>query len=200
MYEVLEKGGYVMVAIVSCSILAVMIVLERWIYYRQYEKQNELFMVDIEQNIASGMAIREKDDSALARLWRNVIGSNKKMLVMPSSEVELFLANEALQMEKYLYILATIATIAPLLGLLGTVMGMIKTFHAAAAAGINNPALLAEGISEALYNTAAGLCVTIVCIISNNHYRNRIEQILQTIELRSNKIGKLIAGGKYDAA
>lgn len=191
MYDVLEKGGYVMMAIISCSIVAVTIVIERWLYYRQQEKNNKVFMAYMEETFADNGLIKE-NDSALARLWRNLMGGKMKPETIAKNELEIFLAAEALHLEKYLYILATIATIAPLLGLLGTVMGMIKTFHFAAAAGISNPGLLAEGISEALYNTAAGLCVTILCIISNNHYRNRIERMLQNIELESNKLSNLM--------
>lgn len=192
MYEVLEKGGYVMMAIISCSIVAVMIIIERWLYYRQQEKNNKAFVTYIEENALCSGEIRTDKDSALDRLWRKVIDEQINPQMIPKSELEMFLTTEAFHLEKHLYILATIATIAPLLGLLGTVMGMIKTFHSAAAAGISNPSLLAEGISEALYNTAAGLCVTILCIISNNHYRNKIERLLQNIELQSNKISKVI--------
>ena len=85
-------------------------------------------------------------------------------------------------LERNLYILTTAATVAPLLGLLGTVLGMIKTFQAASMSGLGNPQMLAEGISEALYNTAGGLCVAIPCIIANNHFRNRVERLLHWTE------------------
>ena len=85
-------------------------------------------------------------------------------------------------LERNLYVLTTAATVSPLLGLLGTVLGMIKTFQAASISGLGNPQMLAEGISEALYNTAGGLLVAIPCIIANNHFRSRVERLLHWTE------------------
>jgi biopolymer transport protein ExbB len=101
-----------------------------------------------------------------------------------------------LRLEQYLYILVTIATIAPLLGLLGTVLGMIKTFHAASLSGVGDPRLLAEGISEALYNTAGGLCVTVPCIIANNYFRAWAERILESLARKPQEIAEVVERGE----
>ena len=85
---------------------------------------------------------------------------------------------------------------APLLGLLGTVLGMIKTFQAASMSGLGNPQMLAEGISEALYNTAGGLLVAIPCIIANNHFRSRVERLLDWAEGCSGEMARQAALGQ----
>ena len=187
------KGGYVMLLILLCSVIAVTIAVERWIFLRRSEREDSCFMADLRQD-------REKPGpviSAVLEKVRAAIFGGQKM--MERTELEKILLAETLQMEKNIYILATIATIAPLLGLLGTVMGMIKTFHAASLSGLHNSGLLAEGISEALYNTAAGLTVTIFCSVCHNHYRSRIERRLRLIVLRAAEIGEAVLRGERNA-
>jgi len=155
--EIVTKGGYVIVVIMLCSLVAVAVMIERWLYYRQVEKDNALM-------------------DRMRQAAVNVSGQSSAVVKSVLDEV---IALECPRLEQNLYILVTIATISPLLGLLGTVFGMIKTFHVTAVSGVGNPQLLAEGISEALYNTAGGLLVTIPCIVANYYYRNRAERLLQ---------------------
>jgi biopolymer transport protein ExbB len=107
------------------------------------------------------------------------------------------------RLEKYLVALATIASAAPLLGLLGTVIGMIEIFGSQSPAGgatNGNPALLAHGISVALYNTAFGLIVAIPSLIFWRYFRARVDAYLLTLELASERfvrhLNTLRAGGK----
>lgn len=178
-----------MAVIIACSFIAVTIAAERWLFFKRCDRKDEDFVNSGRNGKNGGLIVAPDNDGILARLWRAAKAAGQPL---SSEAMEPFLTAEALLLEKYLYILATIATIAPLLGLLGTVMGMIKTFHAASLSGLHNPGLLAEGISEALYNTAAGLCVTIFCVITHNHYRNRIDRRLQAILLRSGEIKEFL--------
>ena len=91
------------------------------------------------------------------------------------------------KLERYLPALATIASAAPLLGLLGTVIGMIEIFGSQAPTGGNNPAQLAHGISVALYNTAFGLIVAIPALIFWRYFRARVDAYLLTLELASER-------------
>lgn len=196
MYDVVAKGGVVFCIIIACSLLAMTIVIQRWWFYRSVEQEDTKYMPGLGQTIAAGNTRPFGDsDGPLARLWAVMqecsAGAGGEM----GAAAEVVLDKESLRLEKYLYILATIATIAPLLGLLGTVLGMIKTFHVAALSGAGNPQLLAEGISEALYNTAAGLSVTIFCIICHNHYRNWSVRRLCMLETRAKEFATLLAKG-----
>jgi biopolymer transport protein ExbB len=86
------------------------------------------------------------------------------------------------ELERYLETLGTIAAISPLLGLLGTVVGMIKTFAAITSHGVGSPTALAGGIAEALITTAAGLSVAIPALLAYRYYRNRIDTLVVTME------------------
>ncbi|HWR41112.1 MAG TPA: MotA/TolQ/ExbB proton channel family protein [Patescibacteria group bacterium] len=179
-----------MLMIVACSLLAVTIAVERWFFIRRSEQRDGRFMESLPQDSEKKNLDKMPDDSGvLAKIWERVRAGQKPV---EKTELETMLLAETLQMERNIYILATIATIAPLLGLLGTVMGMIKTFHAASLNGVQHSGLLAEGISEALYNTAAGLSVTIFCAVCHNHYRSRIERRLRLLLLRADAISEVL--------
>jgi biopolymer transport protein ExbB len=92
------------------------------------------------------------------------------------------------ELERFLNALGTIASIAPLMGLLGTVFGMIRTFTSITTQGIGNPAILAGGISEALITTAAGLTVAIPAVIGYRHLRGRVDSLVVDMEKEAIKL------------
>jgi biopolymer transport protein ExbB len=92
------------------------------------------------------------------------------------------------ELERYLDTLATVAAISPLLGLLGTVFGMIKVFAAITTHGVGNPTVLAGGIAEALITTAAGLAVAIPALIGYRYYRNRVDTLVVDMEKEAIKL------------
>lgn len=188
--EFFAKGGYVMMLIAACSLLAVTVAVERWLFLRRNERQDRQFMAALQgQEGERPKGAAAEPTSVLGKVWERVKAGQQPV---ERTELETILLAESLQLEKNIYILATIATIAPLLGLLGTVMGMIKTFHAASLSGVQHSGLLAEGISEALYNTAAGLSVTIFCSVCHNHYRSRVERRMKMVMLRAGVIGETL--------
>ena len=184
MFELIAKGGYVIVTIMACSLVAFTVIIERWLFYRAADASARRFQkfcqdpgaADVDSS-SSGAAstIFEKMWEAAARLPE---GAQEQRQLAVDDTVR----TEIPRLESNLYILTTAATIAPLLGLLGTVLGMIKTFQAASMTGLGNPQMLAEGISEALYNTAGGLMVAIPCIMANNHFRSRVERLIHWTE------------------
>ena len=184
MIELISKGGYVIVTIMACSLVAFTVIIERWLFYRAADASARRFQkfcqdpgaADVDSS-SSGAAstIFEKMWEAAARLPEGA--QEQRQLAVDDS-----VRTEIPRLESNLYILTTAATIAPLLGLLGTVLGMIKTFQAASITGLGNPQMLAEGISEALYNTAGGLMVAIPCIMANNHFRSRVERLIHWTE------------------
>ena len=196
MYEVLLKGGVVFGIIIACSLLAMTVAIQRWWFYRSVAQEDHKYMPGLSQAVVAGNTRPfGEGDGPLARLWAVMQECRTSESGEMAVAAEVVLDKEGLRLEKYLYILATIATIAPLLGLLGTVLGMIKTFHVAALSGAGNPQLLAEGIAEALYNTAAGLVVTIFCIICHNHYRNWSARRLCLLETRVKEFTSLLTRG-----
>lgn len=196
MMEVFEKAGYVFLVIIACSIVAMTVAIERWMFYRKVEKEDAKLMPQIRGELLGGTAPAAVQGSGpLSRIWNGLYNRNSAQKDTEAA-AEALLFTEAVSLDSHLYILSTIATIAPLLGLLGTVMGMIKTFHAVSVSGATDPHMLAGGISEALYNTAGGLMVTVPCIIGYNYYRNRSEQLSGMLEVRLKEIKALLPRGE----
>ncbi len=185
MLQLITKGGYVIVAIMACSMIAFAVIIERWLYYRAAEKSAREFRGFLQATAADDKASRpnSKDSPNLfEKMWDAAVPISVSEREARQTAVDDTVRAEIPLLERNLYILTTAATVAPLLGLLGTVLGMIKTFQAASMSGLGNPQMLAEGISEALYNTAGGLLVAIPCIIANNHFRSRVERLIHWTE------------------
>ena len=185
MLQLVTKGGYVIVAIMACSLVAFAVIIERWLYYRATDKAAHEFRSFLQTTVSGEITSKPNsgDSSNLfEKMWDAAVPISPSDREARQTAVDDAVRAEIPLLERNLYILTTAATVAPLLGLLGTVLGMIKTFQAASMSGLGNPQMLAEGISEALYNTAGGLLVAIPCIIANNHFRSRVERLIHWTE------------------
>jgi biopolymer transport protein ExbB len=190
MLEIVQAGGFMMFPIIACSVVAVAIVLERlWSLQEkrvlppnvanqvwEWVQQNQIEVQQIQQVhqssplgevLAAGLAYRHATRDVL----KEVVEDAGRHVVHG--------------LERYLNPLGTIAAISPLLGLLGTVSGMIRSFTAITAEGVGNPTVLAGGISEALITTAAGLTVAIPSLIAYRYLRGRVDGLVVKIEKES---------------
>lgn len=199
MAEIFAKSGPVFLVIVTCSLVAMTVAIERWIFYRGVEKEDIYLMPQLRQTLLGG-AVPDSTEGGgpLSKIW-NALSVRDCTGKTASATAEGVLYTETLNLENRLFVLATIATIAPLLGLLGTVLGMIKTFHTVSFSGATNPSMLAGGISEALYNTAGGLSVTVPCIVAYNFYCHRAERLSGVLEARFSELKALLSGGERHA-
>ncbi len=199
MYELIQAGGWLIWPIIACSIAAMAITFERlWMYRRkrvvpdhllaqiwQLHKKNDLTRSHIQ-------SIRE--NSPLGRvLASGLINLNHSREVMKEA-IEEEGRQVVHELERYLNTLGTIASIAPLLGLLGTVVGMIKVFAAITAAGVGNPSVLAGGISEALITTAAGLSVAIPSLIAHRYLTGKVDELAIAMEDQAVKMVEVMHG------
>ena len=197
MLEIVQAGGWLMLPIIACSVVAVAIVLERlWTLQEkrvlppdvttqasEWIQQNQLDMQQLQQLhegspigrvLATGLAYRHATRDVL----KEALEDEGRHVVH--------------DLERYLNPLGTIAAISPLLGLLGTVSGMIRSFTAITAVGVGNPAVLADGISEALITTAAGLTVAIPALIAYRYLRGRVDGLVIKIEKESIRFVELL--------
>jgi len=199
MFELVKSGGLLMVPILICSIIALAIIVERfWALQRKriapkhlvaqiyhMRKKNQLDMNAI-QNL--------KENSPLGRvLAAGLLTMHHSREVMKEA-IEENGRHVVHEMEKHLNMLGTVASITPLLGLLGTVVGMIKVFTAITSQGVGNPAVLAGGISEALITTAAGLTVAIPALIASRYFRRHIDDLVVYLEEEAIKLVEVIHG------
>lgn len=193
MLEIVVAGGWVMAILILCSIAVIAISVERYwtLNPEKIAPKNTLGQVWnwIKANQLDSGKLRElKQSSELGRiLAAGLSNSRHGRDVMRDSIVEA--ASQVIhEMERYLGALGTVAAIAPLLGLLGTVLGMIKVFTAIMLEGSGNAAVLAGGISEALITTAAGLCVAIPAMMLHRFFTRRVDTLVVAMEQEAVKL------------
>ena len=185
MITMFEKGGPVMYPLLLCSLVALTFIIERTIFWvRQGSGRNQ----DVVNRI---LELAEKScydkvnelsqgatDFIARMLYCGILHrefSLKDALVMSAEE-------EIKRMQKYLPILDTIITLAPLLGILGTVTGIINSFEALGTSGVENPQAVSAGIAEALITTAAGLIIAIPTLICYNYFQSRVDDSVRLLE------------------
>lgn len=195
MIELIQKGGIILVVIMVSSVIALAIIIERYLFFRKNRVDEEVIMRRLEQTLAKSnfdeaLAICETTQSPITNLMKVGIEHreySREIIKMAISDA----ANmEVPKMERYLSFLGTIAHVAPLLGLLGTVTGNIRAFGVLGATGIGagDPARLAQGISEALITTAAGIIVSVPAIGFYNYLVSRVNHSIIRLENRVNEL------------
>ena len=187
MFELISSGGWLMVPIILCSVISVAIIIERlWTLKKDNVAPADL-VVDIEHLLEQSQLTEDRleeleHSSYLGRiLVAGLCVSNQTPAEIRRS-IEEAGRHVVHEFEKYLNALGTIAAITPLLGLLGTVIGMIKVFAAITAVGVGNPQILAGGISEALITTAAGLSVGIPSLMFHRYFKGKINELTVDME------------------
>ena len=192
--ELMEQGGVIMWMLLVFSVIALAIIIERFIaLWRAKINVNE-FLQKIRKALIVNRSVREA--VKICEQYRGPVASIMKVGLLkhgqPKEEVEKAIENAAAyemgRLERGLTVLATTANVAPLLGFLGTVTGMIRSFDALAQAGLSNPGLVASGIKEALTTTAGGLAVAIPVQIAYNYFMSRIGRFVREIETAANML------------
>lgn len=190
----LSKGGWLMIPLAFCSLLALAIVVERIFFFFPKVKINPFLLIEIENSVKNretkkALSLCQKSRSPLINVLKAAIfkaGHTKEEI---RETVENSAQAVISELEKYLTALATIAHISPLLGLLGTVTGMIKAFQAVQASqGQADVSLLAGGIWEALLTTAVGLSIAIPTMVFHHYLTNRANKLIAEIEVTSNEL------------
>lgn len=187
MFEILIAGGWLMLPIVLCSVLAVAIIIERFWTLRT----SRVLPAEVPERVRTWAKQRELDQkhieqlrrtSPLGRVLAAALDNRDRARDVVKEAVEDTGRHVVYELERFLNTLGTIAGITPLLGLLGTVIGMIKVFSAIVVHGVGDPAQLAGGISEALITTAAGLTVAIPSYFFYRYFRGKVRACVMTME------------------
>jgi biopolymer transport protein ExbB len=187
MWELVRAGGPFMAPIILCSIVAVGILLERlWTLQRKRVLPQELIkkvtqLAESDQVNPKVIEALEKN-SPLGRVLAAALANRDRGRSIMMERVEDTGRHVVHELERFLNSLGTIASISPLLGLLGTVAGIIHAFNAVMLGGMGDPRMLAGGISEALITTAGGLAVAIPSFIAYRYLRGKVERIVIEME------------------
>jgi biopolymer transport protein ExbB len=185
--ELVTAGGWLMVLIIGSSIIAITICIERLIVLNRRRIAPPHLLPAVWKQLRAGELDREalktlRASSPLGRILAAGIANAHHGREIMKDSIEEAAAHVVHDLERYLNTLGTIAAVAPLLGLLGTVVGMIRVFAEIMAQGTGNASALAGGISEALITTAAGLSVAIPALVMHRYFTGRIDAIVVDLE------------------
>lgn len=194
----LTNGGMLMYVILAMSIVGLGAVIERFIYFKKNEQNNRSFLTkDIKEQL-DNKKIKElvimlnKERCSVSRVLKEVLyevyrnpNSTPEKLEEKGKEKAML---QLIALEKNMWIISLAAHLTPLVGLLGTVTGMIKAFQAVSVHGTGDPSVLARGISEALFTTAGGLFVAIPALIFYNYFNKKIEKIISDMEITTTEL------------
>ncbi len=199
MLELIKAGGLLMWPIILCSIITMAIIAERFWSLRQTKvaPKNLVAKVWQWQKVGHLDAKRIRDlraSSPLGMILAAGLVNRKHSREIMKESIEEVGRHVAHDLERFLNSLGTIASISPLLGLLGTVIGMIKVFTVITSMGVGDPSILSEGISEALITTAAGLSVAIPSLMFHRYFRGRIDGLIVTMEQEALKMVEVMHG------
>ena len=198
-WDLFAQGGLMMYPLILCSILALAIALERGVSLRR-KRIIRAEIVSVIENI------RGAEDIGLALSvcrqyggpFSNVMRTGLDSRYLPMDEVRESILDQGRQemssLQKGLVVLETVASVSPLLGLLGTVLGMIKVFQEISEVGVGQGNLLAGGIAEAILTTAAGLFIAIPSLVLYNYFSSKAESLILEIERYSNLLLKKLRG------
>jgi len=198
-FEIIVAGGWLMVPIILSSVVALAIIAERFWSLREEKVAPKGLVAQVWQLRKSGQLSKEhlvalRNSSPLGRvLAAGLLNMGHSREVMKEA-LEESGRQVVLELERYLNTLGTVASVAPMLGLLGTVFGMIKVFTAIGQVGVGNPTVLADGISVALITTAAGLTVAIPTLMFYRYFRGKVDALVLKMEEEALKLVEVLHG------
>jgi biopolymer transport protein ExbB len=190
---VLAKGGLVMIPLGVCSVMALAVVIERacrWLRLGGLAEADRVLAAAARGEWEQAARTGEASASPVARV---LAAGLRHANPAPALAMEAAAQDELARLRRYLPVLDTVITLAPLLGLLGTVTGMIGAFGVMAQAGLNQPTAITGGVGEALVATASGLGVAIAALVPYNFFLRRAEAMAETIERYGSRLELLLA-------
>ncbi len=193
MWEMILAGRYMMIPIALASLVGLTVIIERMLVLRQTriivpEIAEAVETLAVGKDLSVAVAICERRPGPFANIVRAGLDHADNDWTIMRDVLEEAGRQEANLLTRRLGILETVAAVSPLLGLLGTVLGMIRVFATISLAGLGNPETLSSGISEAMVTTAAGLIIGIPALVSYNWLTGRADRIIFELEFYSSKV------------
>jgi biopolymer transport protein ExbB len=199
LFDIIKAAGWPIWPLLLASIIAVALIIERSVTLRESKivpptLLDQVLSVYTRQGVTPEILDRLAKDSPLGEVLAAGLRNEKSPRHVMKEAIEEAGRSSAHNLERYLTTLGTIATAAPLLGLFGTVVGMIEIFGSQSPTGANNPAQLAHGISIALYNTAFGIAISIPALIFYRHFKNKVDGFVVRMEQAASKMVDIVHG------
>ena len=201
MFEIIKAGGWLMVPIIGCSVVALAIVLERfWSLQKNRVAPGNLvakiWQMDQNNQLDERKIMAIRDGSPLGRVLAAGLMNRTSTRDVMRESIEEVGRHVGYELQLFLTTLGTIAAISPLLGLLGTVVGMIQVFAVITSVGVGDPGELANGISKALITTAAGITVAIPSIFFVRYFRRKVDGLVVEMEGEAIKLVEVMQGAR----
>jgi biopolymer transport protein ExbB len=180
-------GSWIFMVLVGCSIVTLAVALERaWYFWKRSENPDQTLSKSMEQirkgKLKEAAWTCESSSHPMGKVASEVFKSNLKKISSLEERLQVVLSQQKLLLERNLSLLGTMAAICPLIGLLGTVWGIMRAFHDMAATGSAAPTVVAAGVAEALITTAAGLVVAVPALVLYNYFASRMNVMLTVAE------------------
>lgn len=204
MFEIVQAGGWLMAPLILCSVIAAAVIAERlWTLQRKRvlpDGMGAKVWQWVEKGELDERHVRAlRDSSPLGRILSAGLEARDRERDIMKEQIEDTGRHVAHDLNRFLTTLGTIAAISPLIGLLGTVIGMVQVFAAITTGGVGDPSVLADGISQALITTAAGLSVAIPSLIGFRYLRNHVDSLVVEMEQEATKLVDTIENTKRPA-
>lgn len=199
--ELVKAGGWLMLPILLCSVAALAICIEKLLALNPARVAPPNLLAQVwswikQGHLDAGKLRQLKASSPLGEILAAGLSNSRHGREVMKESIQEAASSVVHRLERYLNTLGTIAAISPLLGLLGTVVGMIKVFTELMNQGTGNAGALAGGISEALITTAAGLSVAIPALIMHRYFVRRIDTVVITMEQETVKLVDALHGDR----
>jgi biopolymer transport protein ExbB len=205
LFAIIQAAGWPIWPLLLASVIAVALIIERSAVLRQNKVVpptlfDQVVQVYQRQGVSDDVLDKLAKDSPLGQVLAAGLRNQKSSRYVMKEAIEEAGRSAAHELERFLTTLGTIATAAPLLGLFGTVIGMIEIFGSQSPTGGTNPQQLAHGISIALYNTAFGIGIAIPALIFYRHFKNKVDGFVVDMEQQAVKLIDLVHGERIDRA
>jgi biopolymer transport protein ExbB len=186
------RSSFTMIVLLGCSVVVLTFIFERWFYLKHTRIDSERFFEKVRDafhrnGIDAAISICSNSIAPLASVIKSGLEESNKNMKASAEIMDAISMEQRAKLEKNLSVLGTLGNIAPLIGLFGTVVGIIRAFHALALSGSAGPSVISAGIAEALVTTASGLVVAIPAVIFYNYFLRKVGVIMTEIESVSKK-------------
>lgn len=200
--EIISAGGFTMYILIFCSLISVAVIIERVVYYNRRSKFSRVFVLDhirkefIGNHVLNAIGFCKNIDTPVAKValaGLNLHGHDEKLI---SNVMEREITVETIKLERFIGIVGSIGGTAVYIGLLGTVIGIMRAFCDIAKVGSGGMDVVTVGIAEALVCTAAGLLVAIPAVLSYNWFTRKIDNFVIDMELAASELVDLMCVNK----
>jgi biopolymer transport protein ExbB len=200
-FEFILRGGFMMYPLLLSALIALTVIFERLYVFRNRYATSAAWVGQVMEQVRSGK-LQEADRICKEQQTpiASVLAAGIEHFGNPVEEMELSMKNQAEAwiplLEKRIEVIDTVITAAPLMGLLGTITGMMASFRVLSEKGVNEPNAITGGVAEALIATATGLVIALICLVAYNYLSSRVKNFIYQVESVASRLVEIRMGAE----